>query len=205
LTSLERKAYLIDVVKQVVANKIQGDIAECGVWRGGSMIIIARTLLELNDVSRKLYLYDTFEGMSVPTCHDTRFNGQTAASMMDDELRRSGRNWLYASIEDVQNNLYATGYPRENIIFVKGKVEDTIPQTLPERLSLLRLDTDWYESTKHELNHLFPLLVKNGILIVDDYGDWQGARKAVDEYLKGISGISYLHRVDYTGRALVKS
>lgn len=97
----------------------------------------------------------------------------------------------------------ATGYPKDNIIFIKGKVEQTIPGTLPGKIALLRLDTDWYESTKHELNHLYPLLEKAGILIIDDYGAWQGARKAVDEYFS-TNGPVYLHRLDFTGRLVIK-
>ena len=97
----------------------------------------------------------------------------------------------------------STGYPVGNIRLLKGKVEDTIPGTMPAKIALLRLDTDWYESTKHELTYLFPLLEKSGVLIIDDYGAWQGARKAVDEYLKD-NGTVYLNRIDFTGRLLIK-
>ena len=88
---------------------------------------------------------------------------------------------------------------------VAGKVEDTIPKHLPGQMSVLRLDTDWYESTKHELTYLYPLLAPYGVLIIDDYGHWQGARKAVDEYFQSQAGTHFLHRIDYTGRLLVKS
>ena len=92
----------------------------------------------------------------------------------------------------------------KNIIYIKGKVEETIPEIIPGKISLLRLDTDWYESTLHNLNHLFPLLSKGGILILDDYGHWQGARKAVDEYLEKNNVKILLNRIDYTGRIAVK-
>ena len=95
----------------------------------------------------------------------------------------------------------ATGYPAERLHFVEGKVEDTIPEQAPERIALLRLDTDWYESTRHELEHLYPRLSPGGVLIIDDYGHWEGARQAVDEYFKGEV---YLHRIDYTGRLAIK-
>jgi hypothetical protein len=84
-------------------------------------------------------------------------------------------------------------------------VEETLPTHVPERIALLRLDTDWYESTHHELVHLFPLLSPGGILIVDDYGHWAGARKAVDDYLAANAPGLYLHRVDYTVRLAVKA
>jgi hypothetical protein len=85
-----------------------------------------------------------------------------------------------------------------------GKVEDTIPADIPEKIALLRLDTDWYESTKHELIHLFPRLQKGGVLIIDDYGFWKGARKAVDEYFAENNIQILLNRIDDTGRMAIK-
>ena len=107
-------------------------------------------------------------------------------------------------MEVVKKNIFSIGYDPEKIHFVQGKVEDTIPATIPEKISLLRLDTDWYESTKHELEHLFPRLSKGGILILDDYGHWQGARKAADEYFNNNHISIFLSRADYTGRIAVK-
>jgi O-methyltransferase len=203
MTGQERMIALINAINYVVANGIPGDIAECGVWRGGSMMVMALTLLAAGDRSRSLYLYDTFEGMSEPTEHDKSQGGETAEKLLQGEKRGTGI-WCYASVEDVRTNLLSTGYPAEKIHLIQGKVEDTIPQTLPTPLALLRLDTDWYESTRHELQHLYPLLRKKGILVIDDYGHWQGARKAVDEYFRERSQPVYLHRVDYTARLLVK-
>ena len=199
MTSVERIVCLINAVNYIADNKVAGDIAECGVWRGGSMMTVALTLLARGDTNRKLYLYDTYEGMSAPTEFDKSLDGASAEAQMNEV---DGK-WCYASIEDVRQNILSTGYPKENIFLVKGKVEDTIPQTLPASLSLLRLDTDWYESTKHELNHLFPLLAPEGVLVIDDYGHWQGARKAVDEYFAEQKRKVYLHRIDYTGRIAV--
>ena len=107
-------------------------------------------------------------------------------------------------LEEVEKNMKSSGYPAENLVFIKGKVEETIPGNIPSSISLLRLDTDWYESTRHELNNLYPLIEKNGVLIVDDYGAWQGARRAVDEYFTNMPS-SFLGRIDYTGRILIKS
>lgn len=199
MTSIERIVSLINAVSYITTNKIDGDIAECGVWRGGSMMTVALMLLSRGDTSRNLYLYDTFEGMSAPTEYDKSFDGVSAESQMN---RENGK-WCYASIEDVRHNILSTGYPEDKIHLVKGKVEDTIPKIIPSNLSLLRLDTDWYESTKHELNYLFPLLAPEGVLVIDDYGHWQGARRAVDEYFAGQNRKIYLHRIDYTGRIAV--
>ncbi len=203
-TSVERILALINAVTYITANGIPGDITECGVWRGGSMMAAALTLLALGDQSRRLFLYDTYEGMSEPTGHDTTPWGDSAAAMLERYPRGTGP-WCYASVDEVRANLLSTGYPADKIIMIAGKVEDTIPGRLPGELSLLRLDTDWYESTKHELTHLYPLLVRNGVLIIDDYGHWKGARKAVDEYFQAQEGAHFLHRIDYTGRLLVKS
>ena len=100
--------------------------------------------------------------------------------------------------------LYGTGYPSERIHFVPGKVEDTIPASAPESIALLRLDTDWYESTKHELVHLFPRLATSGVLIIDDYGHWRGSRLACDEYFEQNRVPILLNRIDFTGRIALK-
>lgn len=199
-TSRDRLAALISATEHVVRAGIPGAIAECGVWAGGSMMAVAETLLALGE-RRLLYLYDTFEGMPVPTERDRSITGESAAEIFR-SLTRSGKKWDHASLDRVMRNLAATGWPEELTRYVPGRVEATIPGTIPETMALLRLDTDWYESTLHELVHLYPRLSAGGILIVDDYGHWQGARDAVDEYFA--ANPVYLHRIDYTGRLVVK-
>jgi hypothetical protein len=113
--------------------------------------------------------------------------------------------WFYSPLDEVQANMRRTGLAPERFEFVRGRVEDTIPARLPERIALLRLDTDWYESTRHELIHLFPLLEPGGVLIVDDYGAWEGARRAVDEYFDETGTKILLSRIDETGRIGVKT
>ena len=202
LTNEERIAALVGAVRYIVENKTPGDFAECGVWRGGSIMAIALSLMHYRDSSRHLYLYDTFEGMSVPTEHDQDLDGQSARSIF---ARLGPGKWVRAPMEDARANVLSTGYPEEKVHFIKGKVEETLPAIRPDRLALLRLDTDWYESTKHELTHLFPLLQSHGILIVDDYGHWKGARKAVDEYFTEHNLNLFLHRVDYTCRMAIRN
>jgi O-methyltransferase len=109
-----------------------------------------------------------------------------------------------ASLQEVRSNMASTGIATERVHYVSGPVEETIPRSVPERIALLRLDTDWYESTRHELEHLWDRLEPGGVLIVDDYGHWAGAREAVDEFFAAREDAPLLSRVDYTGRMGVK-
>lgn len=205
MTSPERILTLCEAVKYVQAKRIEGDIVECGVWKGGSMMAVAETLLQTGGMNRDLYLFDTFEGMSPPTENDVDIAGATAKSLLDrSDKEKDETVWCNASLDVVKEALGSTGYPGEKVHFIKGMVEQTIPNFVPEKIALLRLDTDWYESTKHEMEHLFPRLSKGGVLIIDDYGHWQGAKKAVDEYLEENDVTIFLNRIDYTGRIAVK-
>lgn len=199
MTSAERILALLDATRHIVRQQIPGDIAECGVWRGGSMMLVARALAEAGDTTRHLYLYDTFEGMTPPTPEDRSCDGRAATEQLD-RARPGTSVWCLAGLAEVKRNLTLTGYPPDKIHFVPGPVEETIPATLPESLAMLRLDTDWYASTKHELTHLFPRLMRSGFLIIDDYGHWLGAKKAVDEYIDDNDIDLFLQRIDYTGR-----
>lgn len=205
MTSIERMAALYDAVRYLEANDIAGDFVECGVWRGGSSMNMALTLRACGNETRHLYLFDTYAGMSEPTVDDIDVHGRVAQTKFE-KLNNNGVNeWCFASLEDVQRNLHSTRYAPERLHFVQGKVEDTLPASAPERIALLRLDTDWYESTRHELVHLYPRLVPGGVLIIDDYGHWQGARRAVDEYFAEHGLKPLLFRIDYTGRMMLKA
>jgi O-methyltransferase len=205
MTTPERIASLCNAVNYLVKNNIQGDFVECGVWRGGSTMAAIDTLIKAGDTKRDIYLYDTFEGMSEPTELDKVFTGTGADELMSSSQKEDPTSvWCYSALEEVQANVGTLKYPKQLVHYVKGKVEDSIPQTLPGKIALLRLDTDWYESTKHELEHLYPLLVPGGVIIIDDYGHWEGARKAVDEYIEKQKLPLLLNRIDYTGRIGVK-
>ena len=201
MTSPERVVALTQAVEYIQRREIPGDIVECGVWRGGSMMATARTLLAGDGPTRHLHLFDTFEGMNAPSEADRDHEGESAADLLDRTPKDAANVWCIAGIDDVRENMLSTGYPEDRFTLVQGPVEETIPQGAPEQIALLRLDTDWYESTRHELKHLYPRLVSGGVLIIDDYGHWQGARKAVDEYF---DGDLLLARIDYTGRIAVK-
>jgi O-methyltransferase len=205
MTSPERIAALVTAIEYVVGNGVPGCLVECGVWRGGSMMAAALTLAELGELSRQLYLFDTFDGMTPPGANDRRHDGRTASDILAKFARsRDNPFWAIASLREVRSNLSTTGYPEENSRLIEGPVEETLPRTETGPIALLRLDTDWYESTRHELTHLYPRLARGGVLLIDDYGYWKGARKAVDEYFNENPPRPLLVRVDDTGRLAVK-
>lgn len=201
MTGQERVYALVNAVGYIVRNYIPGDFVECGVWKGGSIMAAALTLSALSCTDRYLYLYDTFEGFVKPTEVDINLQGESASEKFErTRISDNSSDWCNVSLDEVKKAVYSTGYDTEKFRFVKGKIEDTIPGTVPERVALLRLDADWYESTHHELIHLFPKLSYGGVIIIDDYGHWQGARKAVDEYVEQYEINILFHRIDYTGR-----
>ena len=192
---------LVEATRYLVRNEIPGDVVECGVWRGGSMQAVALALLEHGRTDRALHLFDTFEGMPPPTEKDRR-RGTTAEEMLASH-DRDHRVWAIADLDDVREAMREVGYPEEQVHFHQGLVEDTVPGLAPERIALLRLDTDWYESTRHELEHLYHRLSPGGVLIIDDYGDWEGARQATDEFLATVDEPVLLLPLG-TGRLAVK-
>jgi hypothetical protein len=200
MTSIERMYSVYKAVKYITVSKIPGDLVECGVWRGGISMVMAYTLLSVKEKNRKIYLYDTFGGMTQPSEKDKRIYDSLNAT----KLWKKRKKWCFTSLNEVEKNILSTGYPKEKLVFVKGKVEDTIPKTIPKKISILRLDTDWYRSTYHELKYLFPLLSKGGVLILDDYGHWAGVKAAADKYLKEKNISILLNRVDYSSRTGIK-
>jgi len=202
MTSPERLNAFILATRYIARHNIPGDIVECGVWRGGSMQACARTLLSVGEDERELYLFDTYEGMTPPTAEDLRRDGRPAQELLDAQ-GKDRPIWAVASLEDVQAGFENVPYPKERVHYVQGRVEDTVPAQAPEQIAILRLDTDWYASTKHELEHLYSRLVSGGVLLIDDYGYWQGSRQAVDEFLDKTGERLLLLRMD-EGRIAVK-
>jgi O-methyltransferase len=206
MTSPERIYGLLAAVRYVISNNIPGDIVECGVWKGGSMMAIAKELVALGAIERELYLYDTFAGMTSPTVKDSSgFERKSTQESFDSMKQNDGTcKWCFSSLEETRRNVDSVGYPKQRVHFVKGPVEETIPGVIPAKIALLRLDTDFYESSRHEMVHLFPRLVSGGVLLLDDYGHWEGQRTAVDEYLAQNKIPLLLNRLDYAGRIGIK-
>ncbi len=204
MVSLEGQYGVFKAVEYLARRDLPGAVVECGVWRGGIAQLCALKLIQEGDVSREFFLYDTFAGMPEPTDRD--IHGRGGWSARDRWVRsqtESHNRWIYAPLDAAQRVIESTGYPAEKIHFLKGLVEETIPETVPEEIAFLHLDTDWYASTKHELEHLWPRVVPGGVLIIDDYGGWEGARQAVDEYF-GANPI-LLSRLDWSVRMAIKA
>ena len=185
MTDPPRVDALYAAVEQIVETGIEGDLVECGVYRGGCSMAMAMALRAAGSQQRVIWLYDTYEGMTRPDGNDVRIHDGTPAAEKF-EATTTGENastWCAADLETVRSNMLSTGYPEEKLRFVAGPVEETLrsPQ-IPERIALLRLDTDWYASTRVELEVLMPRVVPGGVLIIDDYNHWAGSRRAVDEY-----------------------
>jgi hypothetical protein len=205
MISPERGYALYKAVEYLQARGIRGAFVECGVWKGGASMLMALAQLALGGEPRHLYLYDTFDGMTAPGPEDRiAWNGEPVSRRWEQELRGERRDFARWSIsrQEVLANFSAIDYPRSYLHTVEGDVRRTLRRRRPRRLALLRLDTDWYDSTRTELQWLYPRLCRGGVLLVDDYGHFTGARKAVDEYLAAQP--IYLHRDDYTGRSAVK-
>lgn len=204
MTSPERVVALCQSIAYLERRHIPGAIVECGVWKGGSMMAAALVLMALRSTQRRLFLFDTFAGMPEPGDVDVDWEGRPARELLrlptaEGELYRAS-----CSLDAVKQAMMQTRYPWEKMCFVPGDVLATIPQHAPESIALLRLDTDWHQSTYHELEHLYPRLADGGVLIIDDYGHWQGARKAVDDYFRRIGVAAELNPIDFTGRILIK-
>jgi O-methyltransferase len=210
MTGALRLEATIQAVRHCVRREIPGAVAECGVWRGGSVLAMILALQELGVDDRDVYLFDTFEGMTEPTEHDVSRHEPPALETWTAAREADSVPWDGLFRPDVFNEdavralVLSSGYPEERVHFVRGPVEDTVPGHAPDRLALLRLDTDWYESTRHELEHLYPRLSDGGVLIIDDYGHWEGSRRAVDEYFGQHAAPLLLNRIDYAARIAIK-
>jgi O-methyltransferase len=204
-TMIERMYSLYKAVEYIIASDIPGDFVECGIWKGGSSMLMLLTSMLFGRTDKNIYMYDTYQGMTEPSDIDINLKGESARKLLDENINnKEYSTWSLAGLEEVKKNILSTGYPKDKLFFIEGKVEDTIPAKIPEKISILRLDTDWYESTYHELYHLYPLLSKGGVLIIDDYGHWMGAKYATDKYFNEFKITNYFHRVDYTARLLIK-
>ena len=204
--SIERSYALYKAVEHVSRAKIEGDFVECGVWRGGQAMLAAMAFQRFGS-PRRLVLYDTYAGMPRPSTDDFERGRFRRPALRKWERLRLGEysDWVKAPLDEVKANMARTDYPEKLIRYVEGKVEDTLPSHDHREIAILRLDTDFYESTRAEMEHLYPLLRVGGVLLLDDYGHWAGAQKAVDEYFLDHPSPPFLCRPDYAGRTAIKA
>jgi O-methyltransferase len=201
---------LYQAVGYISAKKIPGAIVESGVWRGGNIALCALALLEQADTSRDFFLFDTFD-WSWPDLSQYDSTIQQSSAEKRNAALKQRRNapqrkldTQLVSKDRVSEYLESTGYPSEKFHLVKGLVQDTIPDQAPAEIALLRLDTDLYESTYHELMHLYPRLVSGGILLIDDYPTEHGCVKAVEQYFSEVGSRPFLSRIHTQGRIGIK-
>lgn len=190
MISINHLNFLKNIIKEINDTNISGDIIECGVWKGGCSMWMMICQKEYN-MFRKFYLYDTFDGMTFP---DSNKDAKEAVEIYNKinqgvyerpyDRWHKEKKWAFAPIDLVKQNIKLTNYDESNISYVIGDVCETLNTNIPSEISILRLDTDWYNSTKKELDTLFPLVVRNGYIIVDDYYAWKGSKTATDEFLK---------------------
>lgn len=204
MASIERLSATLLAAKYISVNNISGAYIECGVWRGGNSIIASYVFEKYND-QRKCYLFDTYSGMTKPTQDDYSIATMVAASEKYNENIGDGvNNWCLASLEDVKSNFRKYSISTRNIEFIKGDVMNTIDSHPIDNIAFLRLDTDWYESTKKELESFYSKINRGGVLMIDDYGHWAGSKKAVDEFFDKLGYRPLMHTIDYTGRTVLK-
>lgn len=203
MTDLHAMYVLSQAILKAKTNKLDGDFVECGIWRGGNVLLL-KLLNDYYKLNKSIFAFDTFDGMTAPSKFDIDFQNISAEEQLNKNDKSEDKKNIhcYSELETVKKNI--SKYTNlNNIKFVKGPVEKTLLdiENLPEKISILRLDTDFYESTKIELNVLYPKLVQGGVLIIDDYGHWKGAQKAVDEFF---DKKEWLHIINNSARYLIK-
>jgi hypothetical protein len=206
MTTVARIEAVCSATEYILKYDIPGAFVESGVWMGGSSMAAASTLVKHGVTDREMYLFDTFEGIPAPGEHDGLVGDWRSLEewWQTENSKPDSAPFLDAPVEKVRSNMALTGYDLDRVHLVPGLVQETLPVSAPKQIAFLRLDTDYYESTKVEMELLFPRLAVGGVLIIDDYGFTTGARKAVDEYLADYPQPVFLHRIDSSGRLVIK-
>ena len=204
MTSLERISALRSVCEYVSQTQMEGALVECGVWRGGSTIVAATTF-QRTGRTRLIEVFDTFTGMTEPGVNDIDWTGRSAKSRLNDDPHRRSNVWAVASRDVFEENIAQINYPKELLNVFEGDIRQLVNEWHPKPIAVLRLDTDWYETTKLELSTFWEYITPGGFVIIDDYGYWQGARQATDEFLATLTRVPLAIRIDYSGVLLMKS
>jgi hypothetical protein len=193
LLTIEKLYNLYEAVRYVSERGVPGDFVECGVFKGGAIVMMAQTLVSHKYGPRRIHLFDTFFGFTGRSEHDVDYGGREIGKFKTQNFR-----------QEVENNLKVVPYPKERYTFVEGDVVQTCQEHCPDVISILRLDTDTYDTTRAELENMFPKLSRGGVLIIDDYGYSKGCRKAVDEFFADNKDKLFMQRPNKGSRTAVK-
>jgi len=188
MTNEKRLESLFGCCMSVIQRGLTGSFVECGVYKGGSSMMMAYTL-QHQKKETPLILFDTFAGMTEPEDRDVKISRGYTYHEKWKECQKDGyTDWCYGSLDEVKKNLKKTNY--RNVSYVVGDVGKTIKSRVLidlgflDKISILRIDVDFYKPTKHVMEHLFPMVEKGGFVIFDDYYCWEGTRDAVNEYFR---------------------
>lgn len=179
--------------------KLLGDFVECGVWKGGCSAVMA-FVADTFTSGRKIWLFDSFEGLPEPTREDGVLARTYAGERIEGRMRSIDK--CVGPLEDVKKIFFEIlQIPKESVVIKKGWFQDTLPVSKNEmgKIAILRLDGDWYESTKVCLENLYDKVVPGGYVIIDDYGHWEGAKRALEEFFQKRNIKPELTKIDYTG------
>ena len=204
-----------DAIQYVLRNNIEGAVIECGVDAGYFESVWIDELLRQGK-TRDIYLYDTFTGLTAPGENDYTCHGARLYKMDKDEVYKHWsdqivtdklNNWCYTPLEKVKQTLFSTGYPQDKLHFVVGDVMETLRDhaNIPDNIAFLRLDTDWYETSKYELERMYNNVVPGGVIIFDDYYHWDGQRRATDDFFASIKiEYKFMDIGNYKTAAIIK-
>jgi hypothetical protein len=208
MISYERAITLYQQVCHLEESGIEGALVECGVWKGGAAALMALANLEHGRTRREIHLFDSFQGLPEPSSRDGQHDIAKAQRLAGRSLDGSGAlrpvGWDRASREDSEALLREVGYPLQHVHYHEGWFQDTLARSDFGDIALLRLDGDWYDSTKACLDVLYPRVVPGGFVVIDDYGHREGCRAAVTDYRREHGIGEFLHHIDATGRYLIK-
>jgi len=204
-----------DAIQYVLRNNIEGAVIECGVDAGYFESVWIDELLRQGK-TRDIYLYDTFTGLTAPGANDYTCDGARLYKMDKDQVYKHWADqivtdklntWCYTPLEKVQQTLFSTGYPQDKLHFIVGDVMETLrdDENIPDKIAILRLDTDWYETSKYELERMYDKVVPGGVIIFDDYYHWDGQRRATDEFFSSINmKYNFVDINNYKTAAIIK-
>ena len=190
MIGVKRLSNLRTLAEAVIANRITGDFIETGVWRGGACIMMRAILKAYNVIDRRVWVADSFQGLPAPDVDRYPADADSDYHTFEE---------LSIPFETVQRNFEKYGLLDDQVVFLKGWFKDTLPKAPIDRLALLRLDGDLYESTIDALNALYDKLSVGGYVIVDDYHVVPGCNKAIGDFLKSRHISSKLSEIDGVG------